>query len=418
MEVSLPHVGIVLAGGAARGAYEIGVLQHVVTEVARDLGHPPALDVICGSSAGAIHACALAAQADAPDVAVRELAARWAELDVHRMLRPDMAQLVATVACTLGLRAVCAVLPQSGGLLDPGPVSALLERVPFERIDTHVRRGLLHGVAISATHVASGRTVVFVQRKGALAPEWHLDPTTVPRAARMRPRHALASAAMPFLFPAVRIGGESYCDGALRQNVPLSPALHLGADALLLVNPHYLEAQAQEPPPHLARARERGLPDAVFLLGKVLNALLLDRVDTDLARLESLNAILAAGERRFGAGFLPALNEELGHAPGEGLRPVRAVLVRASADIGVLAAELVRGAQFRKRTRGVLGRLLSSLAEGEARREADLLSYVLFDGEFAQTLMALGRHDAGVQHEALCALFAGGAAGARAPHAA
>ncbi len=412
----MPHVGIVLAGGAARGAYEVGVLQHLVTDVARDLGHPLALDVICGSSAGALHACALAAHADALEVGVAELAARWSELDVHEILRPDVAQCLATIAHTLGLGAVCAALPQSGGLLDPGPVAKILGRVPFERIDAHVRRGLLHGVALSATHVASGRTVVFVQRTAALGADWHLDPTTVPRAARMRARHALASAAMPFLFPAVRIGGESYCDGALRQNVPLAPALHLGADALLLVNPHYLEVQA--PPARLARARERGLPDAVFLLGKVLNALLLDRVDTDLARLESLNAILSAGERRFGAGFLPALNEELGHAPGEGLRPVRSVLVRASQDIGVLAAELVRSPRFRDRTGTVLGHLLASLAAGEPRREADLLSYLLFDGEFAETLMALGRHDAAEQHEALCALFACGAQGSRAPHAA
>jgi NTE family protein len=254
--------------------------------------------------------------------------------------------------------------------------------------------------------VASGRTVVFVQRAGGGLPPWGSDPTTDARAVQLTCEHALASAAIPLLFPAVRIGGQFYSDGGLRQNVPLSPARRLGADALVVVNPRLLGTTAQRGIPKGQTPAEEAFPGPLFLLGKTLNALLLDRIDSDIDRLERINKLLDAGVARYGSGFLGEINDELGLPPSREMRPLRAVLIRASQDIGHLAAEFVRSAKFLRRGHpGLIGRLMRRLADGEARDQADFLSYLLFDGEFAGELIELGRSDAARQHDELCKLF-------------
>jgi NTE family protein len=166
-----------------------------------------------------------------------------------------------------------------------------------------------------------------------------------------------------------------------------------------VVNPRHLPIEPQPPPAADA------FPGLLFLLGKTLNALLLDRIDSDLARLSSINKILAAGARAYGPGFADAINRELGHPPGQGLRPMHATMVRASQDIGRLASEFVHRPAF-SRVGGILGRLLRSLADDGSGDDSDLLSYVLFDGEFAGELVELGRADARARHEELCAFFA------------
>ena len=256
-------------------------------------------------------------------------------------------------------------------------------------------------MSISTTHVASGRTVVFVQRREGGLPRWGNDPTMLARATSIRAEHVLASAAIPLLFPAVEIDGQFYCDGGLRQNVPLSPARRLGADSLIVINPRYI--RDDKPSPALAEAREREYPDPLFVVGKAMNALLLDRIENDIDRLQRLNAVLAAGTRRYGAGFADAINEELGKAGVGALRPLDVVYVRASQDIGVLAAEYVRSPEFARRVPGLGGRAMRRVAEGES--EADLLSYVLFDGEFAGRLIEIGRADARAKHDALVRFF-------------
>src|SRR6185437_11801156 len=210
--------------------------------------------------------------------------------------------------------------------------------------------------------------------------------------------HALASAAIPILFRAVALDGDYHCDGGLRQNVPLSPARRLGAARVLVINPRFV-SQA----PLDDRAADDFFPGPLFLLGKTLNALLLDRIDTDLARLQTINRILAAGIQVAGEGFVGGLNHAMGYPEGEGLRPLSALLVRASTDIGAMAAEYVRRPGFK--VGGMTGRLMRALAEPDSRNEADLLSYLLFDGGFCGELIALGRADARAMHEELCAFF-------------
>jgi NTE family protein len=287
-----------------------------------------------------------------------------------------------------------------GGILDPRPLEALLaSTVDFRRIDEHVRSGLLHAASVSATHVATGRTTVFYQRGGAGPVPWTRGRTWA-YPVSLSADHALASAAIPFLFPAVRVRGALYCDGSLRQHVPLSPARRLGASALVVVNPRGGTAVAPAEP-----ARETAFPGPVFLLGKVLNALSLDRVDGDVERLELVNRLLEAGERQFGPEFTARINEDLAHSGALSVRSIPLLHIQSSEDIGQLSAAYVRTSRFRARRMGLLERVLARMAERESEHEADFLSYVLFDGDFARQLIELGRRDARAQHERIVRFF-------------
>jgi NTE family protein len=395
-------VGWVLGGGGARGAYEVGVLDYIFDRVARALGAPIPLDVISGTSVGAIHGCALGAGVEEPRAVTRALAGRWSALSMNDVVRVDRRRAFEAIRALLGRTPR---RPSSeahrGGILDARPLEALLSSsIDFRRLGEHVRSGRLHAVSVTATHVASGRTTVFFQGGDADGVPWARGrtwafPTT------LVPAHAMASAAIPFLFPAVRIRGALHCDGSLRQHVPLSPARRLGARALVVVNSHAPRGSLPDDDP----AREGAFPGPVFLLGKVLNALTLDRVDGDIERLELVNRLLAAGTRQFGSSFLPKLNAELVAGGAAPALPIRLLHLRSSEDIGRLSALHVRSRAFRERPLGLVERALARLAEGEADDEADLTSYLLFDGAFARALIDLGRRDAHAQHDRIVAFF-------------
>jgi NTE family protein len=399
-------VALVLAGGAARGAYEVGVVQHILEDVARDIGRDPPLDILCGTSVGALNTCSLAAFADYPRARARRLVDVWSHLTIDRVLSIERGELFALARSIIGRPPHISPDAQRGvGLVDPSAIERLItDAVPFARIQQHLDAGILSAVTVTATHIGSGRTVVFVAQKEPLNDNWSTDPTMIGEKVLLQPVHALASAAIPVLFPAVRVDGEFYCDGGLRQNVPLSPARRLGADGILVVSPRYLPLAKPDAPE--MRANEDAFPGPLFLLGKTLNALLLDRLDSDIDRLRRINKILEAGCRVYGPHFLEQLNDAMGAPPGkQGMRTLSTVLVRASADLGKLAGEFVRAPSFSQRNPGILGRLMRRMADAEGSSQADLLSYLLFDGDYARELIALGRRDAQRQHEELCGFF-------------
>jgi NTE family protein len=332
------------------------------------------------------------------------LADHWTSLELEHVVRPAGKEILRLAGRLLGRGAASNTdLGRRGGIFDPSGVEAIVLRaVPFANIAGQMRAGHLQAISISTTHVASGRTVVFVQRREGGLPIWGSDPTMVARAVEIRYEHVLASAAVPLLFPAVEIDGQFYCDGGLRQNVPLSPARRLGADSLIVINPRYIREES--PTPAIAESRERQIPDPLFVVGKAMNALLLDRIENDIDRLQRLNAVLAAGTRHYGPQFVETINSELQREGVRGLRRLDVVYIRASQDIGVLAAEYARSAVFARRVPGLLGRALRRIVEGE--KEADLLSYLLFDGPFAGQLIEMGRADARTNHDKLVRFFA------------
>jgi NTE family protein len=391
-----PKTALVLAGGAARGAYEVGVVQHILEDVADDIGGDVPLDILSGTSVGAINAAVLAAHAERPRMRGAWLAAQWTSLKMSDLVHPGRG-VFASIRGLFGVEAKTAGRePRRGGIIDPRGIEQLIQRcIPFEKIDANMRAGRLEALTFSATHVGSGRTTVFVQQRDRCPGHDPCDPTQLNSSTLLTAEHALASAAIPFLFPAVRIDGELYCDGGLRQNVPLAPALRLGAERLLIVSPRQLPEVTQ------TVVREQDFPGPFFLLGKAFNSLLLDRIDNDLDRLQAINALMAAGEASYGPHFTATINASLDR--GRHLRQVRTTLIRASQDIGLLAAEYVRSPRFATRVRGIAGRIMRRIAD--ASGQPDLLAYLLFDGDFAGQLIELGRADARARHNELCALF-------------
>ncbi len=389
------RVGLVLSGGGARGAYEAGVLSHLFEEVYPKLPPGFEFDVISGTSVGAIHAAYLAASAHlGPQPRSERLAETWREMRVGDVLQVSAGDLFGVPLRALGvtrltrrLRAGAEVI---GGLVDIAPLERLVrDRIPWE----HLRANLEHSAAgvlcISCTQVRTGRVHVFMDGRLADPRPWAFDPNATADVVEITPRHVRASAAIPFFFPAVRIGDRYYLDGGLRMNTPLSPALRLGCERLLIIGLKHL-AQPSEPP---VAYPEDVIAQPAFLLGKVLNALMLDRLEYDLQRVELVNALIDHGEETYGGDFLEKINVAVRKQRGADYRRVKALTLHPSRDLGALAAECYAGRG--RRSMGLLPSLLTSLAQfGAPAGEADLLSYLLFDRCFTRQAMDLGREDA------------------------
>ena len=394
--------GVVLAGAAALGAYQIGVLDHLVTHVAPALDAGLGLEVLSGTSAGAIHAAALASNIDDPGAAVATMRAAWTSLRLDEMLRPSAIELLSMLSELAGrperIHRILQALGARGGLVDPRPVARLAaQAVDRVAIGEHLRRRRLAGVAVSATEVATGRATVFHQ---ARHPPAVSGAVMVP--VELAPEHVLASASMPVLFPAVAIGGELYCDGGLRQMVPLSPALHLGARRVLVVS-----AVARiDDDAFAGAARRAAVASPLYLAGKALDALFSDGVESDLDRLRQVNRLLDAGTRRYGAGFAASLDRDLASVGAPPVRPIDAVHLQPSRDLGALAAAYVASDDFARRARGATSRAFRCVAGDNGARGGGLLAYLLFDGGFAAQLIDLGHDDARARHDELVALFA------------
>ncbi len=389
------RVGIVLSGGGARGAYEAGVLAHLFEEVYPQLPAGFEFDVVSGTSVGALHAAYLAASAhfDAGPRADR-LDETWREMRVGDVLRVSAGDLLGVPLRALGvsrlarrLRAGAEVI---GGLVDIAPLERLVdERIPWEHLRANLARSTPGVLCVSCTQVRTGLVHVFMDGNLADPSPWSFDPNATAALDEITPRHVRASAAIPFFFPAVRIGDRYYLDGGLRMNTPLSPALRLGCERLLIIGLKHLAEPGETMPIY----PEEVIAQPAFLLGKVMNSLMLDRLEYDLQRVDLVNALIEQGEQTFGADFLEKINVAVRAQRGADYRRVTTLALHPSKDLGALASSSY--AKQGARSLGLLPSLLTSMAQlGAPEGEADLLSYLLFDRSFTEPAMDLGRKDA------------------------
>jgi NTE family protein len=384
-------VAVILSGGGARGAYEVGVLSYVLDGFARLRGAAPPIDILCGTSVGAVNACFLAAHLSDATVGIRRLVDLWTELDLGRVLGFSIRQAMGLHRVVLGGG------DQASGIFDVTPMAQLIEReIPWRAVARTLRHGHLGALSVSATEVTSGRTVIFMQTGPDGTLPTTAPPRTVIRGALIGPLHALASAAIPLLFPPVRIGRELFMDGGVRQNTPIAPALRLGASHVFAVGLSR-EVRGIE-----SGGEDRKPPGAAMVLGKVLNAFLLDHVQSDYEVLTRVNRMIDDGEKTFGPTFLPMVNKAAVTRGDLPYRRVKSMVVRPSEDIGKMAAMHLRGGALRGAT--VTRRLLSLIDIGEAS-ESDLASYLLFDGSFARKLIELGRADAEARRHEISEFF-------------
>lgn len=387
-------LALVLSGGGARGAYEVGVLSYIFGELSAAHG-VPRLDLISGTSVGAINGAFVGSVIDDPVAGLAHLGGVWRQLNLSDVLGFGMLHARRLHRLVLGGR-------RGSGLFDAIPMSDIIRRsLNWRQLARNIREGRLRALTVTATHVPTGRPVCFVDRSPTIP-----LPRQLPRAIQVRPthiypQHVLASAAIPVVFPPVFIQNELYCDGGLRLNTPLSPALHLGADRVLVIAMSTSTEGASKP--QIPPARFPGLP---FLLGKVLDAFLLDHVNLDLEELERVNGFLEDGLTAFGPDFIERTNEAAVARGALPRRLVETMTIRPSQDIGVLAAQFLR--RQSRELRQHFGRSLLRLMDvGEGGESADLASYLLFDGSFASELSELGRRDAAARRDELATFLYG-----------
>jgi NTE family protein len=355
-------LALVLVGGGAHAAYQVGALAGIV-ERAPEV----ALPILTGVSAGAINAAYLAAHRGSLATAVAALRTEWGRLSVDQVYRIQLATLARAGLEWLG----ALVLGRHRGpttvrgLMDMTPLRQFLTpSLDFGGIEGNIAAGRLRALALSATSYASGETVTFVQGAPGV-PMWRRA-LRYSVATRLTLDHVMASAALPILFPAVRIGTEFYGDGSVRQTAPLAPAIHLGARALLVITMRP-DPSGASPPAH-----RRDYPSAAEVIGLLLNAVFLDAPEVDAERLVRINRLLES---------LPAGRQHPDH-----LRQVRLLILRPSRDLGTLAA--VRSALLPSRVRWVVRAM-----GGQRAAAAEFLSYLLFDPAYTSALIDLGYAD-------------------------
>lgn len=400
-----PSTALVLSGGGARGAYEVGVLRYLRERLNVD-SH---FDIITGTSVGAINGAYIAATCDRPKAQARALQRVWSQLTIDRVYDFGWTQLRSLPRVLFGK-----ALPKTphggrvGGLVDSSALELLVrEQIPWARLSENLANGHLGAFSVTATEVATGISTVYVQSHRRRPEPWPATGNEIVVHTGITAAHTLASAAIPVLFPAVKIGDQFFVDGALRQNTPLRPALRLGAKRMLVIGLRHGETPTQR------RARQRAeaetiYPNAFFLLGKLMNSLMLDKVETDLERIEQTNRMLQAGAVEFGPDFGDRLSKAVGRL--EPWNPVETLVIQPSEDLGRIAWEVVRDTRLRG-YEGIVPNMIRRSVEADERAESgesDLASYVLFDPEFINRLIELGYADAARHHDQLLHLFRSG----------
>jgi NTE family protein len=371
-------LALVLTGGGARAAYQVGLLRQIARRFPR-----LRIPILTGVSAGALNIAYLAAHQGTLAEAVDNLAALWRGLTPERIFRAD--------ARSLGWNAMRWATRLASGGLAPGPeVRGLLNTKPLrellvstlattdggalEGIEANLRRGAVSAVAVSTTNYSTEQSMIWAQ--GCQCEMW-TRPQRKAVQATLTVDHIMASVALPFLFPAVRIGDAWHGDGGIRLTAPLSPAIHLGAGRILAISTRYIPTPEEADRPSVV-----GYPPPAQVAGTLLNAIFLDVIDEDAFHLRNVNQLL----------------EKLPERTSKNLRRIELLVLRPSRDLGTVALEYERQLPpaVRFMTRGLGAHQTLS---------ADLLSMLLFQPGYLTRIMEIGEADAEANADAIIALL-------------
>ena len=357
---------LILTGGGARAAYQVGVLA-AIAELLPDKQRNP-FAIICGTSAGAINAAYLATRTDHFAAGVVDLRRLWRSFHAGDVYRADALGMAASAVGWLAAMAGGWLVKHSPrSLLDNGPLRTLLtQHLDFSRIDSAIAEGRLHSLSITCSGYGSGQSVSFFQGRSDIDP-WN-------RAQRLGAHiklnidHLLASSAIPFVFPAIKINREYFGDGSMRQTAPISPAIHLGADKILVIG---AGRQAKQ---EVFRASASDYPSVAQIAGHTLSSIFLDSMWADLERIQRVNKTVSL------------ISEQVRREQGMQLRPIDVLVIAPSERLDDLAAK--HAASLPWAVRAFLGGIGAMNKNGGA-----LTSYLLFERPYTRALIQLGRKD-------------------------
>lgn len=372
-----PHgdLAVMLTGGGARAAYQVGLLRGIARHFPRIR-----FDIVTGVSAGAINAIFLAARHGSLAEKAEKLAQMWCELECNHVFRFDYRSLMPFRS------ALASVFPRHRwtrphGLVDTSPLAQLLSRVfnarpdePIRGILDNLRSGELHAVALMTLDYSTGQAVRWVQGRNI---EVFEGPNRRSVATQMTVQHVLASAALPFIFPAVKIGSSFHGDGGIRLAAPLSPAVHLGAHRIIAMSTGYQRTESEAAAPVVD-----GYPPAAQIISQLVNAVFLDAIDEDVTRMERMNALL----------------HNLSPEQRGNMRPIDLLVLRPSRDLGKLATEYE---QYLPR-----GLKLVTRATGAKETESpDFVSMLMFEPHYTKRLIEIGEADVDARLDEIRAFF-------------
>jgi NTE family protein len=374
-----PDVALVLSGGGARASYQAGVIDYMAG------AFPEAhFSIVTGVSAGAINAALLANHRGSLEAAAQQLVAHWEAISTEDVYEPESS-----------MRLLWAFLRGGGdgengepaaqtprGLVDTAPLRRFLEKrlgAPggrLEGIAENLASGYLKATALITTNYATGQSVSFVQ--GRDFDDWE-RPNRISRRTHLTIDHVMASASLPLMFPAIEIEEGWYGDGGVRQSAPLAPAIHLGADRLMVISTRYDRSRAEADDPSV-----EGYPPPAQVIGTLMNAVFLDTLDQDTLTLRRVNKLI----------------DELPRRKRHGMRPVDLLTLRPSENLGKLAGEYEADlpTPLRMLTRG-LG--------ADQTQSPDWLSMLLFEHDYVARLIDIGYRDAERQHDRIAAFMEG-----------